>query len=472
MTMTKRPAMDTGNESSSAVLEHESVTRAAWEVIEDARRARVTGELTLTTASPAKTMIYLNSGTVYFAERETDESLATRLVLAGAINPDQLHRGALRLNGVEHLGRLFDRDATVERDEVELALEMMTEQTLTEIAEQDVLSSHITMYRHHVSGVVRWFSTPSAVHEGEPSHTTSTTDTAPTPVVTHALIASPVPPWEPPTTAAFPTPTNSVRESNIFDVDLELLDQPLPTLPAKPVRNRTPDSTSRAFLQALDTSSEKRAFVPISTPVVEPVVTPLAAPVAEPVVPAVAAAVAGAAEPVTTVGPTSGTTPSMFTPMSLTPLISSPIPVTHLVKNGCSSGSFPMTNSPLAVPAEVRHDATPVPEDVAAAVRRAITAIEAATQPHTGATPLTFGPMHVTSPGQSALGAMDTGEQPIQLDTAPIEPLVAIVAPQVLTAGQPSPVGPRPGAGNEVKAPLTEERKSALRRLINGVRRR
>ncbi len=462
MTVTQRPAMDTSDDSASG--EGAPRTRAAWEVIEDARRARVTGELALTTASPAKTLIYLNFGSVYFAERETDESLATRLVLAGAINPDQLHRGALRLNGVEHLGRLFDRDTTVERDEVELALELMTEQALTEIAEQDVLSSHITMYRHHSSGVVRWFATPTDGTPALRADATGSPDSSPVPVVAPATVAPVMSPWEPPTSAAVPAPTMSSRESNIFDVDPALLNQPLPTLPAKPVSNRTPDTTPLARLQPLATLAAAKSFVPITAPVIAAVNEPVEEPVMVPV-----------AEPVTRVEPTSGRVPTTLTSMSLTPMISSPVPVTALATGPVDvpiSASPPLTSSPLALPAEIGLDTTPVPEDVAAAVRRAITAIEAATQTPNGMTSLSFGPLHVTSLGQTTLPAMDTGEQPIQPDTAPIEPLSPIVAAAGFGAVQPSPVGPTTSAGSEAKPPLTEERKSALRRLIDGVRRR
>ena len=451
MTMAQRPAMDTANGSSSVEAAHRSSTRAAWEVIEDARRARVTGELALTTASPVKTKIYLNFGTVYFAERETDESLATRLVLAGAINPDQLHRGALRLNGVEHLGRLFDRDATVERDEVELALELMTEQALTEIAEQEVLSSHITMYRHHSSGVVRWFASPSEVTSSSAANVAGTQDSPVVVVASADSVAPMVSPWEPPTTAAVPAPTRGVRETNFFDVDPALLDQPLPTLPPQPVSNKFVDTTTPALLQPLVTLVAAKSFVPISAP---------------------ESAAEAVGERAGAGGPTSGATPAVFTAMTLTRLISSPVPITTLTTNGSVSGSIPMTNSPLTLPAEVDLDATPVPEDVAAAVRRAITAIEAATQTPAGATPLTVGPLHVSSLGQSALGAVDTGEQPIQLVTEPIEPLPAIVVPNPFTAVKPSPVGPDSVAFSDAKDPLTEARKSALRRLIDGVRRR
>jgi hypothetical protein len=142
--------------------------RTAWEVIEQACNEHVTGELTITTGSPAKTKVYLLNGLVYFAERETDETLATRLVLAGALNLEQLHRGTIRLNGVEHLGRMFERDESIDRDAVELAIELVTEQTLTDIADQHVVSYRISLYRHHSSGIARWFSGHHSLEEEAP----------------------------------------------------------------------------------------------------------------------------------------------------------------------------------------------------------------------------------------------------------------------------------------------------------------
>src|SRR4051794_117719 len=142
-----------------------TMPRTAWEVIEEACHDHVTGELTLTTASPAKTKVYLTNGLVYFAERETDETLATRLVLAGALDLEQLHRGTLRLNGLEHLGRMFERDETIDRDAVELAIELITEQVLTDVAEQPVISYRTALFRQHSSGIARWFSAHHSLEE-------------------------------------------------------------------------------------------------------------------------------------------------------------------------------------------------------------------------------------------------------------------------------------------------------------------
>lgn len=137
--------------------------RTAWDVIEEACVNRITGEMTLTTAAPHKTKVYLTNGLVYFAEHDSDDTLAARLVLAGALELDQLHRGSIRLNGTEHLGRLFERDTTIDRDSVELAVELITEQTLTDVAEEPVASYRTAIYRHHPSGISRWFSSHQSV---------------------------------------------------------------------------------------------------------------------------------------------------------------------------------------------------------------------------------------------------------------------------------------------------------------------
>lgn len=132
--------------------------RTVWQVIEEACDLKVTGEVSLTTSSPSRTKVYLMNGLVYFAETETDESLATRLVLVGALDQQQLKNGMLKINGVENLGRLFDRDSSIDRDAVEIAIESITEQTLAEAADLAVESFRTTMYRHHPSGIHRWYS--------------------------------------------------------------------------------------------------------------------------------------------------------------------------------------------------------------------------------------------------------------------------------------------------------------------------
>ena len=105
--------------------------RPAWQVIEAARRQMLTGELSL--ATTPTTHVYLRDGQVYFAERSTDGGLGVRLLVEGVITRQQIGKGALLVSGVEHLGRMFQRDATIDRQSVELCVELMTDDVLTSI---------------------------------------------------------------------------------------------------------------------------------------------------------------------------------------------------------------------------------------------------------------------------------------------------------------------------------------------------
>ena len=87
--------------------------RPAWQVIEAARRQYLTGELTIPT-TPA-TKIFLSDGQVYFAERSTDGTLPIRLMMEGVITREQMQRGMVIVNGIEHVGRMFDADPSIDR---------------------------------------------------------------------------------------------------------------------------------------------------------------------------------------------------------------------------------------------------------------------------------------------------------------------------------------------------------------------
>ena len=139
--------------------------RPAWQVIEAARRQGLTGELALATAPT--TTIFLRDGRVYFAERATDGALGVRLLVAGALDRQQLGRGAILLNGVEHLGRLFERDPSIDRPTVELAVEMMTDEALTAAAHETIAGYRMTMYGRHPSGIDRWTAGGPSALEGD-----------------------------------------------------------------------------------------------------------------------------------------------------------------------------------------------------------------------------------------------------------------------------------------------------------------
>lgn len=131
--------------------------RPAWQVIEAARRRYLTGQLFLETTPP--TNVYLRDGQVYFAERTTDGGLGVRLLVEGVITRAQLQKATLQVSGVEHLGRMFERDDSIDRQAVELCVELMTDDVLTQIAEIEVARWTMKLYQRHPSGLDRWLPT-------------------------------------------------------------------------------------------------------------------------------------------------------------------------------------------------------------------------------------------------------------------------------------------------------------------------
>ena len=128
-----------------------------WMTLDDARERSFTGEIVFETEPEVRA--YLDNGVVYYAERATDVALARRLVEAGLVDHAQLERGTVRIGDVEHLGRLFDREASVDRDAVLVAIEAVTEVLVAEIANDALCTVRSTAYRHHPSGLHRWFTT-------------------------------------------------------------------------------------------------------------------------------------------------------------------------------------------------------------------------------------------------------------------------------------------------------------------------
>jgi len=129
-----------------------------WMTLNEARQRAFTGEVVFE-ADP-EVLAYLDNGTVYYAERASDLSLGRRLVDAGVIDLAQLERGTVRVGDIEHLGRLFDRDASVDRDAVVVLAETSTEALIAELANRAITTVRVTAYRHHPSGVHRWFVAP------------------------------------------------------------------------------------------------------------------------------------------------------------------------------------------------------------------------------------------------------------------------------------------------------------------------
>lgn len=137
-----------------------------WSVLDAARSRHFTGELTCATTPITK--IYFDAGRIYFAQRLTDPSLSARLVDSGALTATQLELGAMFVEGVAHLGRLFDRVGSVDRDHVLLITELMTEDCVGWLASQSVDGIDLAPYRHHPTGIRRW-SWPTQLPDSTPT---------------------------------------------------------------------------------------------------------------------------------------------------------------------------------------------------------------------------------------------------------------------------------------------------------------
>lgn len=219
--------------------------RPAWRVIEAARNQHLTGELSLPSSPP--TNVYLINGEVYFAERTTDGGIGVRLLVEGVITRKQMSKGSVMVSGAEHLGRLFERDESIDRHAVELCVELMTDDVLTSVSKEMVDSYVMTLYKRHPSGIDRWLPNQStadapAVNEDQraaafadfqpPAPLNGTVPVlnqpvsepvaaAPAPVVQQTAVAAPA--------AATPAPQPVVRTPERLDLGAWPT-EPLPTL--------------------------------------------------------------------------------------------------------------------------------------------------------------------------------------------------------------------------------------------------
>ncbi|MGI9643724.1 MAG: hypothetical protein ACR2O6_00265 [Ilumatobacteraceae bacterium] len=133
--------------------------RPGWAALDAARELAFTGEIVFTAEPTVR--VYVDNGVAYFAERAGDPSLGRQLLDAGIADASQLEKGTVRVGDVEHLGRLFDREPSVDRDAVMVLTEALTDARLTDLANMIVSSTTATAYRHHESGVHRWFVAPA-----------------------------------------------------------------------------------------------------------------------------------------------------------------------------------------------------------------------------------------------------------------------------------------------------------------------
>ncbi|HYN32531.1 MAG TPA: hypothetical protein VES40_07890 [Ilumatobacteraceae bacterium] len=143
--------------SSETLTEALSVSgpQPGWMTLDEARQRSFTGEVVFEV--DPEVLVYLDNGVVYYAERTSDASLGRRLLDAGVVDRIQLERGTVRVGDVEHLGRLFDREASIDRDAVLVVTENATADLIADLANHAMATVRVTSYRHHPSGVHRWF---------------------------------------------------------------------------------------------------------------------------------------------------------------------------------------------------------------------------------------------------------------------------------------------------------------------------
>ena len=135
-----------------------------WSFVAQLRTERFTGSAHVG-ANP-RLRLFVAAGRVYFAEREGDPALGTRLVNFGVLTATQLERGAVHVGDVVSLARLFHRDPTIDRDAVELTIEMATEKLLETVAQQPVATVELFPLRQHSSGIHLWTrDEPQPVYE-------------------------------------------------------------------------------------------------------------------------------------------------------------------------------------------------------------------------------------------------------------------------------------------------------------------
>jgi hypothetical protein len=168
-------------------------SRPAWRVIEAARMRHLTGELGLPSNPP--TNVYLINGEVYFAERTTDGGIGVRLLVEGVITRKQMSKGSVMVSGAEHLGRLFERDESIDRHAVELCVELMTDDVLTSVSKEMVDGYTMTLYKRHPSGIDRWLPNQSTADAPAVNEDQRAAALADFPATTNgAIVAKPVVP--------------------------------------------------------------------------------------------------------------------------------------------------------------------------------------------------------------------------------------------------------------------------------------
>ena len=125
-----------------------------WRFVAEVGAERFTGEAEL--GIDPRVALFATEGHIYAAELVDGPTIGQRLVQAGALTPEQLARGAVHVGDTLSLARMFQREASIDRDQVELALEQMTESLLDSVSSYPVGQVSLRPLRHHPSGVHQW----------------------------------------------------------------------------------------------------------------------------------------------------------------------------------------------------------------------------------------------------------------------------------------------------------------------------
>lgn len=483
--------------------------KPAWRTLNVARERAFTGEIKFLT-TPA-IVAFVDGGSVYYAERTGDPSLCERLLSAGVVNPQQLERGVVRVGGAEHLGRLFDRDGTIDRDAVMVVVETATEQLVAQLAAEVVSAIEVGAYRHHQSGVHRWFVAPadpgvtrpvSGVAQVDRSVIDELPDVTVAPTEVTIEWDHPVPsdalPLAPPVLAALELPNadDLGLEAELGRFNADKAKWSSETALSETALSETSDivADDEAWLgefQIVWPDGTEESATPTSTP--RPVVTPDAvvslsatvsdsAPVPnpahaefvrEPLAPAPAA-------PIQTPAPSPVDAEFGFEPLAPGPAVA-PTP-TAAAAPAAEPAASPRASAPehvqFATP-QIVVDAVPapdadVPDDVAEAVRRALRAIEnAAVEPATlsqiDLTPLTLPDLKLPSlddapavaESGSSVVASDLAATLADIPTPAATPAV-IPTPEAATLQADAPAAPAPQLLSGFAPPSTDTRAEAV----------
>ncbi|MDO8390723.1 MAG: hypothetical protein Q7V57_09560 [Actinomycetota bacterium] len=398
---------------------------------------RFTGEAAVGLAP--RIHLYAMEGRVYYAERDGDAPIGDRLVQCAAITAAQLEQGSVRLGEVASLARLFQRVPMLDRDAVELTIELATEALLESVANHPVGMPEVFPLRHHSSGVHHWLRSAAAsnpvpverVAQAAPETVAQVGPDLET-VAQIEPVAEPVEPVLVPTLAAPPDPEPAPEPEPLLPAAIEPQPEPVTDEPE-------PD----AFEDLLEP-----VWAPEPQPTVEPVALdditePIAIEPAEP-----------EAEP------EPEPEPAAFVPLSLTPLavagasdpIPEPIPEPTFEPTFeplPTLGAMPQT-TPAAIPT-IAHTPAPTPPPPSF---DQLDAVLAATPPAPGSTPFeptdnAFDDLQLADlPPISSLAFLTGVDAPTGTTTETITGL-----PELMALGSPSQHQPFVPAAHDAMQP-------------------